>query len=52
MINPHPSSFFYRNSHTHDTELQDYQLPEMLRVGLEDLALQILILDLGEPSEF
>jgi HrpA-like RNA helicase len=52
MDNPHPSSFFSRNSHTHDTELQDYQLPEMLRVGLEDLALQILILDLGEPSEF
>lgn len=32
--------------------MQDYQLPEMLRVGLEDLALQILTLDLGEPSEF
>jgi len=30
----------------------DYQLPEMLRVGLEDLALQILTLDLGEPSAF
>jgi ATP-dependent RNA helicase DHX36 len=40
------------SSHTYDTELQDYQLPEMLRVGLEDLALQILILDLGEPSAF
>ena len=40
------------SSHTHDNELQDYQLPEMLRVGLEDLALQILILDLGEPSQF
>jgi ATP-dependent RNA helicase DHX36 len=25
---------------------------KMLRVGLEDLALQVLILDLGEPSEF
>jgi ATP-dependent RNA helicase DHX36 len=32
--------------------MQDYQLPEMLRVGLEDLVLQILILDLGEPSSF
>lgn len=38
-------------SHTFD-EMQDYQLPEMLRVGLEDLVLQILILDLGEPSSF
>lgn len=43
------SCFF---SHTHDNELQDYQLPEMLRVGLEDLVLQILILDLGEPTTF
>lgn len=25
------------SSHTHDKELADYQLPEMLRVGLEDL---------------
>ena len=43
---------FYLNSHTHEHELQDYQLPEMLRVGLEDLVLQILILDLGQPSYF
>ena len=33
-------------------DLQDYQLPEMLRVGIEDLVLQILILDLGEPTTF
>lgn len=32
--------------------MQDYQLPEILRVGLEDLALQVLILDLGEPHDF
>ena len=32
--------------------MQDYQLPEMLRVGLEDLILQILLLDLGEPCSF
>jgi HrpA-like RNA helicase len=32
--------------------MQDYQLPEMLRVGLEDLVLNILILDLGEPNVF
>ena len=32
--------------------MQDYQLPEMLRVGIEDLVLQILILDLGEPTTF
>lgn len=39
-------------SHTHDSELQDYQLPEMLRVGIEDLVLQVLILDLGDPVSF
>ena len=32
--------------------MQDYQLPEMLRVGIEDIVLQILILDLGEPTTF
>ena len=42
----------FRTSHTHDSELQDYQLPEMLRVGIEDLVLQIMILDLGEPASF
>ena len=40
------------SSHTHDRVLEDYQLPEMLRVGLEDLVLQILVLDLGEPAQF
>ena len=40
------------SSHTNDRILDDYQLPEMLRVGLEDLVLQILVLDLGEPSKF
>ena len=40
------------SSHTHDRILDDYQLPEMLRVGLEDLVLQILVLDLGDPSQF
>ncbi len=40
------------STHTHDNEIADYQLPEMLRVGLEDLVLQILVLDLGEPSSF
>lgn len=40
------------SSHTYEQELQEYQLPEMLRVGLEDLVLQILLLDLGEPTSF
>ncbi|CAJ1935709.1 unnamed protein product [Cylindrotheca closterium] len=40
------------SSHTHDKSLEDYQLPEMLRVGIEDIVLQILILDLGEPTSF
>ena len=40
------------SSHTHDSDLQDYQLPEILRVGIEDLVLQILILDLGDPISF
>jgi len=37
---------------TFQLEMQEYQLPEMLRVGLEDLVLQVLLLDLGEPSIF
>lgn len=40
------------STHTHDNILDDYQLPEMLRVGLEDLILQILVLDLGYPVSF
>lgn len=32
--------------------MTDYQLPEILRVGIEDLVLQVLVLDLGEPSKF
>lgn len=40
------------STHTHEEVMEDYQLPEMLRVGLEDLTLQILTLDLGEPSVF
>jgi HrpA-like RNA helicase len=40
------------SSHSYENELQEYQLPEMLRVGLEDLVLQVLLLDLGEPSIF
>ena len=40
------------STHTHDKVLDDYQLPEIMRVGLEDLVLQILVLDLGEPSQF
>ena len=48
-------SFSFPNhhySHTHDDEMLEYQLPEMLRVGIEDLVLQILILDLGQPVTF
>jgi HrpA-like RNA helicase len=44
--------FHLFSSHTHDNILDDYQLPEMLRVGLEDLILQILVLDLGSPTSF
>ena len=40
------------STHTHDKDLDDYQLPEIMRVGLEDLVLQILVLDLGEPNHF
>lgn len=45
-------SYHLFSSHTYEQELQEYQLPEMLRVGLEDLVLQILLLDLGEPTSF
>jgi len=37
---------------TYQHEMAEYQLPEMLRVGLEDLVLQVMLLDLGEPSVF
>jgi HrpA-like RNA helicase len=40
------------STHTYKSELQQYQICEMSRVGIEDLVLQILILDLGEPSTF
>ena len=45
-------SYHFYSSHTFDHEMQEYQLPEMLRVGLEDLVLQILLLDLGDPTAF
>lgn len=45
-------SYHLYSSHTFQHDMQEYQLPEMLRVGLEDLVLQILLLDLGEPSIF
>jgi len=45
-------SYHLFSSHTFQHEIQEYQLPEMLRVGLEDLVLQVLLLDLGEPSVF
>ena len=31
------------HSHTFEHEMLDYQLPEMLRVGLEDLVLQVCL---------
>lgn len=37
------------SSHTYDNVLQSYQICEMSRVGIEDLVLQVLILDLGDP---
>lgn len=40
------------SSNTYNHVMDEYQLPEMLRVGLDDLVLQILLLDLGEPSTF
>jgi HrpA-like RNA helicase len=32
--------------------MQPYQIREMGRVGIEDLVLQVLILDLGDPCSF
>ena len=46
------TSYHLFSSHTFQHDIQEYQLPEMLRVGLEDLVLQVLLLDLGEPSVF
>lgn len=36
----------------HDTEFADFPIPEMLRTSLEDIVLQILLLDLGDPHKF
>ena len=45
-------SYPFSCSHTHENILKDQQKPEMQRVGLESLILQILILDLGDPVCF
>ena len=45
-------SYHMYSTQTYNEVLDEYQLPEMLRVGLEDLVLQVLLLDLGEPSVF
>ena len=45
-------SYHLFSSHTYDFVMEEYQLPEISRVGIEDLVLQILILDLGSPSKF
>ena len=39
-------------SYLHDRELAEYTSPEMLRTSLDELVLQILLLDLGEPAAF
>ena len=36
----------------HDAEFDAYPQPEILRTSLEDLVLQILVLDLGDPKVF
>lgn len=36
----------------HDGEFEAYPQPEILRTSLEDLVLQILVLDLGDPRKF
>jgi len=46
------TAFHLFSSHTNDTILDAYQMPEMLRVRLDDLVLQILLLDLGDPEVF
>lgn len=45
-------SFHLFSSYTHDNKMDAYTLPEMLRVRLDDLVMQILLLDLGEPADF
>jgi HrpA-like RNA helicase len=42
-------AFHLFSSHTYDNVLQSYQICEMSRVGIENLVLQVLILDLGDP---
>ena len=44
-------AFHLFSSRTHSL-LPEYALPEMKRVALDDLVLQILLLDLGDPAVF
>lgn len=44
-------SYHLASSFTYNC-LRDYAVPEMLRLGLEELVLQILALDLGDPFRF
>ncbi|CAM9250154.1 unnamed protein product, partial [Laminaria digitata] len=41
-----------RSSGTFEDTRSEFQLPEMLRVSLDDMVLQILLLDKGDPAEF
>ena len=45
-------AFHLFSSLTNDDTMSAYTLPEMLRVRLDDLVMQILLLDLGEPRVF
>lgn len=38
--------------HCHDTRMQAFQVPEIMRVPLEELVLQIHLLELGSAAEF
>ncbi|CAN0039940.1 unnamed protein product, partial [Sphacelaria rigidula] len=44
--------FHMCSSSTFEDTLSEFQLPEMLRVSLDDMVLQILLLDKGDPAEF
>ncbi|CAM9664605.1 unnamed protein product, partial [Hapterophycus canaliculatus] len=44
--------FHMCSSGTFQDTISEFQLPEMLRVSLDDMVLQILLLDKGDPAEF
>ena len=47
-----PGQAFFMYTRERQTQLDEFQTPEMLRVPLSELCLQICVLQLGDPQDF